>query len=358
MGLSGFTRTSFARRMVAFVLVLALAAILLPVSPARAQADTMVYFEHTGQTLGGALYEVWELEGGLSQLGEPVSPVIDAGGRWVQWFRYARLDVTSGDPSQASESDIFPAPIGRIVADQLGLSRWHPAFQPSRGPISLGGRSFAAGFPLENGFRDLHERTGVADRLGAPISREFSLHGTTYQFFQGGAMRWTEQDGVGFAALGILAAALHGELRLRGDQPEGVPAYEAETRLAAAGGGERWIDINLSSYLLTAYEGSIPVLQTYIVDGGWDTPTVRGTFYIYSKLDVQTMRGARPDGSEYITEDVPWVMYFYADYAIHGAYWRSSFGYSASQGCVNVPVSTAAWLYGWAGYGTRVVVHG
>lgn len=358
MGLPGLTRPSRAPRLVAYVLVLALFATLFPVSPASAQTDTIVYFEHTGQTLGGALYDVWELEGGLSRLGEPVSPLIDAGDRWVQWFKYARLDVMSGDPSQASESDISPAPIGRIVADQLGLSRWHPAFQPSGAPLSLGARSFATGFPLTNGFRAMHEQEGVAERLGAPISHEFGLHGTTYQFFQGGAMRWTEEDGVGFAPLGILAAALHGDLRLHGDQPEGVPAYDAQTHLAAGYGGERWIDINLGSYLLTAYEGNTPVMQTYIVDGGWETPTVRGTFYIYSKLPSQTMRGTRPDGSEYITEDVPWVMYFYADYAIHGAYWRSSFGYSASQGCVNLPVSTAAWLYDWAWYGTRVVVHG
>jgi lipoprotein-anchoring transpeptidase ErfK/SrfK len=50
-------------------------------------------------------------------------------------------------------------------------------------------------------------------------------------------------------------------------------------------------------------------------------------------------------------------MYFFADFAIHGAYWRSSFGYSASHGCVNVPVADSAWLYAWAPIGTRVEVH-
>jgi lipoprotein-anchoring transpeptidase ErfK/SrfK len=69
------------------------------------------------------------------------------------------------------------------------------------------------------------------------------------------------------------------------------------------------------------------------------------------------MRGFNLDGSEYVTEDVPYVMYFYSDFAIHGAYWRSSFGYSGSHGCVNTPVGDAAWLYDWAPYGTRVEVH-
>jgi lipoprotein-anchoring transpeptidase ErfK/SrfK len=50
-------------------------------------------------------------------------------------------------------------------------------------------------------------------------------------------------------------------------------------------------------------------------------------------------------------------MYFFEDYAIHGAYWRNSFGYAPSQGCVNVPVDVAAQLWEWAPTGTRVVVH-
>ncbi|HYI14740.1 MAG TPA: L,D-transpeptidase, partial [Thermomicrobiales bacterium] len=67
--------------------------------------------------------------------------------------------------------------------------------------------------------------------------------------------------------------------------------------------------------------------------------------------------GPNTDGTTFIQEDVPWVMYFYADFAIHGAYWRYSFGYSGSHGCVNLPVSDAAWLYAWAPIGTRVEVH-
>ena len=94
-----------------------------------------------------------------------------------------------------------------------------------------------------------------------------------------------------------------------------------------------------------------------IVDGAPETPTATGTFYTFWKLETQTMRGRNTDGSEYIQEDVPWVMYFFADFAVHGSYWRSSFGYSGSHGCVNVPVADAAWLYAWAPLGTRVEVH-
>ncbi|MGH7194071.1 MAG: L,D-transpeptidase family protein, partial [Candidatus Saccharimonadales bacterium] len=49
-------------------------------------------------------------------------------------------------------------------------------------------------------------------------------------------------------------------------------------------------------------------------------------------------------------------------YGFHDATWRpnSEFGKvspdssNASHGCVELPLSTAAWLYGWAGIGTTV----
>ena len=75
-----------------------------------------------------------------------------------------------------------------------------------------------------------------------------------------------------------------------------------------------------------------------MVPGAPDTPTVTGTFHVYLKYDVQTMRGENADGTKYETEGVPWVTYFTGSYAMHGAPWRSSFGwsgYGGSHGCVN-----------------------
>ncbi len=60
----------------------------------------------------------------------------------------------------------------------------------------------------------------------------------------------------------------------------------------------------------------------------------------------------------YNVPDVPWVMYFYADYAIHGAYWHNMFGKARlSHGCVNTPVAASKFLYSWAPLGTSVSVH-
>ena len=62
-------------------------------------------------------------------------------------------------------------------------------------------------------------------------------------------------------------------------------------------------------------------------------------------------------GFDYDTPDVPNVMYFTGDFAIHGAYWHNDFGQPASHGCVNVSVTDSQWLYNFADIGTFVDVH-
>ena len=118
----------------------------------------------------------------------------------------------------------------------------------------------------------------------------------------------------------------------------------------------RWIDINLSSQYLTAYENGVAVFSTYISSGLPDTPTVVGQFRIYLRLESQDMDGYQI-GYDYYTPDVPYVMYFHGNYAIHGAYWHNNFGNPMSHGCVNTSVTDGAWLFNFAGIGTLVNVH-
>jgi lipoprotein-anchoring transpeptidase ErfK/SrfK len=62
-------------------------------------------------------------------------------------------------------------------------------------------------------------------------------------------------------------------------------------------------------------------------------------------------------GPGYDLPGVPWVMYFYSGYAIHGAYWHNNFGAPMSHGCVNMTPGEAQILYNWAPIGTEVYVH-
>lgn len=137
-----------------------------------------------------------------------------------------------------------------------------------------------------------------------------------------------------------------------------VIAAGAENLAYAAADGEKWIDVNLSRKTMTAYVGSTAVIgPVAMVDGAGATPTVTGTFNVYLKYQVQTMRGQNADGSNYVSENVPWVTYFHRGYALHGAPWRSSFGYAGSHGCINLPVGVAKQVWDFAPIGTPVVVH-
>ncbi len=145
-----------------------------------------------------------------------------------------------------------------------------------------------------------------------------------------------------------------------------IPASWSERRVAAgaenlaypAADGEKWVDVNLSEHTMTAYEGGRAVIgPVLMVNGAPATPTVTGTFAIYAKYESQTMRGQNADGTSYEAKDVPWVSYFTGGYALHGAPWRDSFGYTGSHGCINLPVSVAQQVFNWAPMGTVVVGH-
>ncbi|HYI15914.1 MAG TPA: L,D-transpeptidase, partial [Thermomicrobiales bacterium] len=321
------SRHGLQARMVGLVAILAIAATLLPYG-ARAQESSseLVYFDGTGQTLGGAFYDAWLNQGGLAEAGAPVSAAVQQGNRWVQWFEHTRLEVSQPTLDQAAAEDVQPGTIGMALAESFGLSRWHPAFQQVSGSVADGVRAFPNGHTLANAFLEEWETDDGEARLGAPISEEFSIGERVYQFFERGALSWTAPAGVEAVPLGYLDAAVNGNLQLGTARPEGVPLYNDGG--GYSGGGGNWIDINLSNYTITAYEGGTLVFSSVIVDGGPATPTATGTFYTYLKLQTQTMEGPNTDGTTFIQEDVPWVMYFYADFAIHGAYWRYSFGYS------------------------------
>jgi LysM repeat protein len=118
----------------------------------------------------------------------------------------------------------------------------------------------------------------------------------------------------------------------------------------------KWIDVNISQQRLVAYEGSKAVFSSLVSTGVSNHPTVTGTFNIYVKYQSQAMSGG--SGAEYYyLPGVPYVMYFYQAYAIHGTYWHNNFGHPMSHGCVNLPTPAAQFMYNWAPVGTPVVVH-
>jgi len=118
----------------------------------------------------------------------------------------------------------------------------------------------------------------------------------------------------------------------------------------------RWIDVDLAEQTLAVYDNNQLVFATVIATGLEPFWTRPGLFQIYQKKETETMRNNDPTDYYYL-DNVPWTMYFDKARALHGAYWRTRFGYPQSHGCVNLSVGDAHWLFNWAHEGDYVYVH-
>lgn len=109
-----------------------------------------------------------------------------------------------------------------------------------------------------------------------------------------------------------------------------------------------WIAIDLYEQTAVAYEGDRMVFATLISSGLPQWSTNEGLFEVYIRAVSTPMTGASGQPSYYFIENVPWVMYFDGDIALHGAYWHDLFGYRQSKGCVNLSIMDSWWLYRWS----------
>ena len=113
-----------------------------------------------------------------------------------------------------------------------------------------------------------------------------------------------------------------------------------------------WMEIDLTNQMLIAYRDNQLISGFRISTGTSSHKTVTGTFKLFSKYPAITMTGPGYD-----LPDVPYSMFFYKGYAIHGTYWHHNFGTPMSHGCVNMNTDDAAWIYANAPVGTYVMVH-
>lgn len=147
------------------------------------------------------------------------------------------------------------------------------------------------------------------------------------------------------------------------------------------GENERYVDVDLSSQTLVAFEGGRPVYATLISSGKFsknkdkDHSTPTGEWRIREKHVTTTMDGDGTAAGDlpYSIEDVPFVQYYHRSYALHAAFWHSNFGVQMSHGCVNLAPLDAKWLFFFTGphlpegfhgvwsnetaAGSRVIVH-
>jgi lipoprotein-anchoring transpeptidase ErfK/SrfK len=119
----------------------------------------------------------------------------------------------------------------------------------------------------------------------------------------------------------------------------------------APGGAGKQIVVVLHEQKVYAYENGQLVHSSLASTGIARYPTPVGQYKIYTKYISTLMTGPG-----YYLPNVPYTMYFYAGYGLHGTYWHNNFGHPMSHGCVNLPTPEARWFFEWAPVGTPVIV--
>ncbi|MEO6419659.1 MAG: L,D-transpeptidase [Polyangiaceae bacterium] len=247
----------------------------------------------------------------------------------------------------------LPTVPGNPPAQDAGVAE--PAIKlPTKLPV---------GFILWHGHKYTPSEDGKKMVKGDSLSR-FTAIGLSGKKMELGGFRYHEsEDGT------FWMRSADGQITSPGPAPKGLLP------------NEKWIDVNLDSQTLVAYEGDKPVYVTLTSTGKKDKDgdkekdhrTKPGEFRIREKHIAATMDGDVATDGPYSIEDVPWIMYFNGSIALHGAFWHANFGHIQSHGCVNLAPLDARAMFGWTepqlpeGWhgvmstpqkpGTRVIVH-
>lgn len=373
------------------MLVAGLAVVLMSFAPGFAatasaewSAPRTVYFEETGQSLDQFFLDFWRSNNGMANYGLPITPEIELeNGHTVQYLQYARFEYwPEGDANGNSfvlgkvGDDLRPTVLQRtmlatssntgnvqVVTDLM--KAWMPVNPDS--PIAKDPTVTyveATSHTVFGGFRDFWWSTGDVSFLGNPLTQEYNIGSTTYQVFEFGQLKWTSEGGVQLVPVGEVLANKYNidtAPSVQGD----IPTYDEALFVKPGptygefvpGGGEVWIDVNLSYQYMTIYQADNILLELYVSTGtpGWETPT--GTYYINRMLVSDDMVGS-VSGTSWFVPAVPHAMYFTNEgHAIHGTYWHNNFGVPMSHGCINMPEWAAAYLYSIAYVGVRIEIH-
>jgi hypothetical protein len=135
---------------------------------------------------------------------------------------------------------------------------------------------------------------------------------------------------------------------------------------------DKWIDLNLTTQTIAAYDGKTQTRISLITSGRPELATPTGVYSVMDKLTPYTFISPWPEGHQwwYPTAEANFALRFrYGGLYIHDAPWRTQYGpgtngsgrsgeaSTGSHGCVNVPYDMMAWLFTWSEVGTPIIIH-
>ena len=219
---------------------------------------------------------------------------------------------------------------------QLGYLplHWHPA--ATQTPMTVGGQIDAA----------------VTPPTGRFTWRYTNVPGSLRQLWQPGHENTITRGAI---------MAFEAHQGLSADGSAGRSVWQALITATIAGertsSGYSYVIVhrNQRPQALTLWHDGHTILTTPANTGIPAAPTVFGTFPVYARFTVTTMKGTNPDGTHYSDPGIPWVSYFNGGDAIHG-FTRASYGSPQSLGCVELPASEAGKVWPYTPIGTLVTV--
>ncbi|HET8991628.1 MAG TPA: L,D-transpeptidase [Candidatus Saccharimonadales bacterium] len=149
-----------------------------------------------------------------------------------------------------------------------------------------------------------------------------------------------------------------------------APAVATTPSVCANNQVAKIVIVSISKQHLWVCDGATQEFDSAVVTGDEqhaDTLTPTGTYHIYAMQTDRTLTGSDENGSwnDYVNYWMPFLYNQYGAYGFHDATWRTptEFGNvdinsaNASNGCVELPLASAKWIYNWASVGTTVQIN-
>ena len=331
------------------------AALLTPISAeARVPRDreNIVFVPQTGHNVSGSILDHWSRYGAEETFGWPVSESHARGPQTVQFFEFGALTTDPESPeltgvrSLAAGSDW----INRRAHQLTSLVR---DFSEAEIP-------WETGVGMHPAFAEWHRDTGGVFAWGDPIDWAYRLdeHAILQPFAKVVAVA---EDGKSPRPLpiGRWLAATYGLPGASAAPRRGARLYDpADFRPSLGPLNGRWVDVNLSSQLVTLHSSHGPVDQ-YTTSSGKDSfETPPGSFYVNRKVKSERMTGFWGTQEFYDISNIYNTVYFtWEGHAFHYAYWHDDFGTRRSHGCLNMRLPDSALTYEFCQVGTRIDIH-
>jgi len=208
---------------------------------------------------------------------------------------------------------------------------------------------------------------GLAKKLdSAPTSELITMiNGSSTIERQGVNGTGIDQD----AVVAAIAQAVTAQQPLTYTITDHAVPYDTVSTTLVPLGLPQYVEVNLTRQHLWVWQDGQVIYDSPVTTGatGAGFATVTGLFHVYDKRTNTHLIGTQYGPAYNYDVFVQYWMAFYSGYGLHDASWRNgNFGetsgpygyyYDGSHGCVNLPLATAQFLYGWTTIGTPVWVH-